>query len=117
MDNLFCDTRPAGDGERIDRLASGRGVRVERIVSHGHRSPPGFWYDQAEAEWVVLLAGGARLAFDDGREVTLTPGDHLLLPPHTRHRVAWTDPTQATIWLAVFYEEPEAHQGETHGLQ
>jgi len=104
MDNLFRDTEGGGD-ERVDRLARGDGVRIERIVSHGHRSPDGFWYDQRETEWVALLTGAARIAFDDGREVRLTPGDHLLLPAHTRHRVAWTDPAQATVWLAVFYPE------------
>ncbi|MDF4600008.1 cupin, partial [Vibrio parahaemolyticus] len=23
---------------------------------------------------------------------------------HTKHKVSWTDPTQETIWLAVFYQ-------------
>ena len=103
MDNLFRDLDPTGDDERLDPLAGGGPVRIERIVSHGHRSPDGFWYDQAEAEWVALLRGAARIAFADGREVRLAPGDHLLLPPHTRHRVAWTDPDRPTVWLAVFY--------------
>ncbi len=105
MDNLFRDTGAGGGGERVDRLAGVGRVRVERIVSHGHRSPDGFWYDQEEAEWVALLAGAARIAFAGGREITLTPGDHLLIPAHTRHRVAWTDPAQATVWLAVFYPD------------
>ena len=105
MDNLFLDTEAAGGEERVDRLAGGEGVRVERIVSHGQSSPDGFWYDQPEIEWVVLLAGSARIAFDDGREESLAPGDHLLLPAHTRHRVAWSDPAQATVWLAVFYPD------------
>jgi len=104
VDNLFRDTETGGD-ERVDLLAAGNGVRVERIVSHGHCSPAGFWYDQGEAEWVVLLSGAARIGFADGSEVTLTPGDHLHLPAHTRHRVTWTDPARATVWLAVFYPE------------
>jgi len=105
VDNLFRDLAARGADERVDLLARGDGVRVERIVSHGQRSPDGFWYDQAESEWVVLLSGSARIAFADGREVRLTPGDHLLLPPHTRHRVVWTDPARATVWLAVFYPD------------
>jgi len=104
VDNLFRDTETGGD-ERVDLLARGDGVRVERIVSHGHASPDAFWYDQTEAEWVVLLSGTARIGFTDGREVALTPGDHLHLPAHTRHRVTWTDPEQATVWLAVSYPE------------
>ncbi|MFP8878842.1 MAG: phosphoribosylaminoimidazole carboxylase, partial [Myxococcota bacterium] len=38
------------------------------------------------------------------RSARLGPGDHLNIPAHTRHRVAWTDPDQATIWLAIFYK-------------
>jgi len=79
------------------------GVRVERIVSTGgHASPPGFWYDQAEDEWLIVLAGAARLELDDGRELALAPGDYVTLYARTRHRVAWTDPTTPTVWLAVF---------------
>jgi cupin 2 domain-containing protein len=75
---------------------------VERIVSYGHRSPEGFWYDQTEHEWVTLLAGAAVLAFDDGRRLPLAPGDWVDLPPHRRHRVEWTAPDTATVWIAVF---------------
>jgi cupin 2 domain-containing protein len=79
------------------------GVRVERIVSRGHVSPAGFWYDQTQDEWVVLLAGAAELSFADGRRVRLAPGDHVHLPAHERHRVEWTDPAQETVWLAVHH--------------
>ncbi|PJB94846.1 MAG: hypothetical protein CO080_11050, partial [Nitrospirae bacterium CG_4_9_14_0_8_um_filter_70_14] len=101
MDNLFRDTEVSGVGERVEQLAGSGAVRIERIVSSGQSSPAGFWYDQAESEWVVLLRGAARIGFADGREVHLTPGDHLLLPPHTRHRLAWTDPHQPSVWLAI----------------
>jgi cupin 2 domain-containing protein len=102
--NLLHDLpAPLGD-ELVEVLARGEGVRVERIVSWGQRSPEGFWYDQPEHEWVALLAGGARLRFADGdRLVTLAPGDALTIPAHARHRVEWTDPAQATVWLAIFY--------------
>jgi cupin 2 domain-containing protein len=33
----------------------------------------------------------------------LKTGDFVDLPAHTRHRVEWTDPAAATVWLAVFY--------------
>ena len=49
--------------ERVDALLTRPGLRIERIVSRGQASPPGFWYDQAEGEWVLLLAGTARLRF------------------------------------------------------
>jgi len=75
--------------------------RIERIVSLGHVSSPGFWYDQETDEWVLLVAGGATLGFDDGRTIDLKPGDYLFIPRRCRHRVAWTDPERKTVWLAV----------------
>ncbi|MCU0972611.1 MAG: cupin domain-containing protein [Burkholderiales bacterium] len=80
------------------------GVRIERIVSFGQASPAGFWYDQPQGEWVMLLAGAARLRFEDEPSArTLGPGDHVHIPPHCRHRVEWTDPARPTVWLAVHY--------------
>ncbi len=80
-------------------------MRVERIVSHGHTSPPGFWYDQPRHEWVALLAGAAALRFEgDGAPVELRPGDSLTIPAGRRHRVEWTTPDEPTVWLAVHYE-------------
>jgi cupin 2 domain-containing protein len=102
--NLFDDIPAALEAEFAEHLVVGRGVRVERIVSRGHASPQGFWYDQDEAEWVVLLRGAAALRFEgDERDVVLRPGDHVDIPAHTRHRVQWTAPDQDTVWLAVFY--------------
>lgn len=83
-------------------VAQGGGVRVERIVSHGHSSPADFWYDQDEDEWVVVLTGAARLEIADRGEITLNPGDWIDLPAGLRHRVSWTTPDANTIWLAVF---------------
>lgn len=80
-----------------------KNVRIERILSCGHSSPATGWYDQEENEWVAVLEGAAAIIFDDGREVRLAAGDHLNIPAHRRHRVAWTDPESVTVWLAVFY--------------
>ena len=80
-------------------LADGN-TRIERIVSHGHVSPEGFWYEQDEDEWVLVLEGTARIGFADGSEVTLKKGGHLLLPQHVRHRVTHT--SSPCVWLAVF---------------
>lgn len=78
-------------------------VRIERIVSHGQASPPGYWYDQHEDEWVLLLEGRAQLTIEGRDEpLVLTPGDSVLLPAHCRHRVDWTLEDRTTIWLAVF---------------
>jgi cupin 2 domain-containing protein len=84
-------------------VAAGR-VRIERIVSRGHASPEGFWYDQEENEFVVLLQGRAGLRMDGAdAPLVLKPGDYVDIPAHVRHRVEWTDPSGATIWLAVHY--------------
>ena len=80
------------------------GVRIERIVSTGQCSPPDFWYDQPEGEWVVVLRGAARLRFADEAEARRRgPGDFVDIAPHRRRRVEWTTPDEATVWLAVFY--------------
>jgi cupin 2 domain-containing protein len=102
--NLFSPLPVAKAAERFDALLTRPGLRIERIVSQGQASPPGFWYDQAEGEWVLLLAGAARLRFADETDARhLWPGDWLDIAPHRRHRVDWTDPTVPTVWLAVFY--------------
>jgi len=102
--NLFFPLPDASVAEAVATLLDRPGLRIERILSRGQPSPPGFWYDQAEGEWVVLLSGAARLRFADEVEArALTPGDWLDIAPHRRHRVDWTDPTRPTLWLAVFY--------------
>ena len=102
--NLF-DNLPAPLREEcFDRLVEAEHVTIERIVSHGHTSPASGWYDQSRHEWVVVLKGGGTVAFEDGETVTLGPGDHVTIPAHRRHRVAWTAPDEDTVWLAVHYE-------------
>ncbi len=93
----------ASNGEITEVLLETATLRIERIVSHGHVSPPDFWYDQSEGEWVAVLQGAGRLILLDPAEtVELKPGDYLWLAPHRRHRVEWTTPDQPTVWLAVF---------------
>jgi len=95
--NLSPDV-PRGADETVDSLLNGDGVRLERIVSRGQASPAGFWCDQEEAEWVMVLSGRARLTVEgETSDRELGPGDSLFLPAHCRHRVAWTAPDQATI--------------------
>jgi cupin 2 domain-containing protein len=95
---LTRDLPAAGAEEAFQPLYTHNGTTIERIVSHGHASPPGFWYDQDHDEWVSLIAGEAILQFEEG-EHRLQPGDSVLIPRHCRHRVAYTRP--ATVWLAV----------------
>jgi cupin 2 domain-containing protein len=88
--------------EDLQEIVTRPGVKIERIVSRGHRSPKGYWYDQAFDEWVLLLKGSAALEMEgESTLVRLQPGDHLMIAAHTRHRVVWTDEGQDTIWLTV----------------
>lgn len=104
MSNLFDDVPRALSAEQVDVLLETRGVRLERIVSTGHVTPAGEWYDQDRDEWVVVLRGRARLRIEgEAEDRSLSVGDHLLLRAHVRHRVEWTDPAESTVWLALFY--------------
>ena len=103
--NLFEDLPEAPDRETLADLLNRPGVRIERIVSTGQSSPPGFWYDQARGEWVAVLAGAARLRFEDEPAArTLRAGDFVDIAAHRRHRVDWTHPIEPTVWLAVHYD-------------
>jgi len=100
--NLFAGLSEAAAAEEVATLLAAPGLRIERIVSTGQASPPGFWYDQDEAEWVVLLKGSAALLFEgETAPRVLRPGDYLQIPAHRRHRVEWTAQHEATVWLAV----------------
>lgn len=102
--NLFTDLPANLPDELLTTLLNAAKIRIERIVSHGHSSPDGFWYDQDVHEWVIVVKGAARLQFED-RIVALKPGDFLNIPAHKKHRVEWTTPDEPTIWLAVFYKD------------
>lgn len=100
--NLFEEVLQAKGVETYETLLEGGSVRIERIVSFGHASQEGFWYDQAEDEWVVLLEGAAILEDVKGNKLLLKPGDTVWLPAGLKHRVAWTPKDKRTLWLAVF---------------
>ena len=92
--------------ERLETLLARPGLRIERIVSTGQASPPGFWYDQDDAEWVLLVSGEAALRFEDETETRrLRAGDWLHIAPHRRHRVESTAADTPTVWLAVHFAE------------
>jgi cupin 2 domain-containing protein len=100
--NIFARVPTRAEEEEVEVLAALPGVRIERIVSTGQASPPGFWYDQDWTEWVVVLAGSAGLLIEgEAAPRILAPGDYLEIPPHVRHRVERTDPDRPTVWLAV----------------
>jgi cupin 2 domain-containing protein len=103
--NLFASVPEQLANEAVEELLSSPNVRIERIVSTGHATAADEWYDQDRAEWVLLLAGSAGLFFEgDAEPHLLVPGSYVHIPAHRRHRVAWTDPSVATIWLAVHFQ-------------
>jgi cupin 2 domain-containing protein len=109
--------------EVFETLATGSNIKIERIISKGHITPEGDWYDQDQDEWVMVLKGHGILEFESPRdqemmvletkelkmkglevkEIEMKAGDAVNIPKHCKHRVKWTDPNQETIWLAVFY--------------
>jgi cupin 2 domain-containing protein len=100
LDNIPADLPK----ELFTMILQTSGIRIERIVSHGQTSLPGSWYDQDENEWVIVLEGHAAVQFEGDEPVELRRGSYLNIPAHVRHRVAWTDPNQKTVWLAVHYQ-------------
>lgn len=100
--NLAAHIPASLSEELVTTLCASAGQRVERIVSRGHTTAEGHWYDQAEHEFVLVVQGAARVLLEGQGEVALGPGDWLDIPARTRHRVTWTEPDRDTVWLAVF---------------
>jgi cupin 2 domain-containing protein len=108
--NLFKDiVYPiVPDSELVETLVETSRVRIERIVSFGHTTPDGSWYDQAEDEWVALLSGTAELTFENGEIIALESGDALMIEAGNRHRVSATSVNPPAVWLAVFIHNTES---------
>ncbi|MDQ6999088.1 MAG: cupin domain-containing protein [Mariprofundus sp.] len=103
--NLFTNTSVEMNQEVVERILHGKTFRLERIVSNGQCSEQALWYDQKEDELVFLLSGEARLQFEcDDTLLTLKPGDYVHIPAHQRHRLDWTSPDEASVWLALFFK-------------
>jgi cupin 2 domain-containing protein len=111
--NLFSGLAEAArDGEEFLPLVEHAGVRIERIVTKGQTTPPGEWYDQAWAEWVLIAEGAAELTLEGPDEIVrLERGDTLFIPARRRHRVSWTDPDRTTVWLAVHWPASNQSSG------
>lgn len=102
--DLFAGIPDHLKDELIETIFQTSNFRIERIVSHGHSSDEGFWYDQSDNELVILLKGNAVLRFENQSQlIKMKPGDYLHIKKHVRHRLEWTNPELETIWLAVHY--------------
>ena len=104
MKNLFHDIAKELPEEAVEVLVETSGHRIERIVSQGHASPEGFWYDQDQNEWVIVLKGLRSCGSTEMmKRWNCDPLISSISWAHKRHRVEWTAPDEPTIWLAVFY--------------
>jgi len=103
MKNIFDVIPDNLEAEIFEQLVDSKKVKIERIVSKGHKSPEFGWYDQGDNEWVIVLKGEATLSFEDKTSAHLREGDFINIPAHTKHKVDWTTPERETIWLAVHY--------------
>jgi cupin 2 domain-containing protein len=99
--NLFARSDVDTSAEFLEPLAVSGDVLVERIVSTGHATAPGEWLEQARDEWVVLLEGDAEIRYEDGTRLALGPGDHVVIPAGTPHRVERTSADPPCVWVAV----------------
>ena len=86
--------------ELMTVLTESGGVRIERIISTGQTSG---WYDQAETEFAALLSGNAAIDFENGKSVSMSKGDTILIKPHERHKVSYTSCEPPCVWLCVFF--------------
>jgi cupin 2 domain-containing protein len=105
VENIFSiyELPDSSKDELFTTLVNAGNVRIERIVSCGQKSPEGFWYDQHENEWVILLKGHAIIEFEQSGIIELHEGDHLNIPAHQKHRVTSTSSNPECVWLTVFY--------------
>lgn len=118
MDNLFTDIPEHLPAEWLQDLLVHRGLRIERIVSRGHTTPPGHWYEQDWDEWVLLIRGDAELEYrDPPARRRLAPGDWLFIPAGVAHRVSWTTPDEDTLWLALLWDAEADARMPGSGLQ
>jgi cupin 2 domain-containing protein len=100
--SLFLNLPKASQEERMEELCQSKAFRVERIASAGQISPPGFWYDQAWDEWVLVVQGTAEVRLQDPQQtVRLSAGDWLMIDAHRKHRVEATSREPVTVWVAV----------------
>ena len=93
----LCDPVEAPPrGETVHLLVELGSGRVEQILS-GRLDGPVDYVQDAD-EWVMVVHGRATLEVE-GDRTEMGPGDWVLLPAGTAHRLVATDP--GTSWLAV----------------
>jgi len=103
MLNIFKNIPIPNEDEYFENIIKNDTLKIQKIVSHGHTSPKSGWYEAPNEEWIILLEGGATLSFQNGEDISLSIGDYINIPAHSKHKVSWTKPECNTIWLVVHY--------------
>jgi len=101
--NIYDNVPEDLSKEFFEDIILNENFRLERIISKAHFSPEGFWYDQSQNEFVLLLSGSAEILFENNYSVKLKPGDYLIIPAHVKHRVEKTDSEKLTYWLTLYF--------------
>ena len=102
LGNLYTLIPESLDSEVFELIVKNENIKIERIISKGHKSPKTGWYDQTHNEWVVVIKGQAIITFED-RQLSMSSGSYINIPAHTKHKVSCTDPEAETIWLVIHY--------------
>lgn len=105
--NIFDNIPVDKKNEKFFEILQSKNVKIEKIVSNGQKSDKNFWYKQEKNEFVMLIEGHAILEIkknEDIKEIELNKGDYINIESYLEHRVKYTDESNPTIWLAVFYE-------------
>lgn len=101
LKNIFADIEHVGEEEVFNVLGKSANCRIEGIAVAGYSSPKGFWYDQENDEFIMLLQGEATLEFED-RMVDMKAGDYLIIHKNCRHRIEKSSLDPVCVWLCVF---------------
>ena len=102
LGNLYASIPRNLDSEVFELILNNENIKIERIISKGHKSPESGWYDQIYNEWVVVIKGQAILVFED-RQLAMDTGSYINIPAHTKHKVSCSLSDEETIWLAIHY--------------
>jgi len=104
--NIFSKIPKDIPKELFEQIISSNDIKIERIISKGHQTEEGKWYDQNKNELVILLKGNAKLMIKEENKdviIKMKAGDYINIPKHVKHRVEKTSQKEETIWLAIFY--------------
>lgn len=102
-ENIFSNIPRDIPKELFQTILESKDIKIERIISRGHATKKGRWYNQDKNEFVIILKGDAVIEYKDGKKIEMNFGDYIIIPAHTKHRVDKTSDEEETIWLAVFY--------------